>query len=75
MAYWGERKSIIQYANYTNEVKLDAFTDINLGIEYRYKKHISAFVNFNNLANNSYQRWYNYPVYGFNLLGGFNFTF
>jgi hypothetical protein len=73
--YWGERKSIIQYANYTNEVKLDAFTDINLGIEYRYKKHISAFVNFNNLANNSYQRWYNYPVYGFNLLGGFNFTF
>ena len=73
--YWGERKSLNMLTNESKEIKLDAFTDLNFGIEYRYKKHLSAFVNFNNIANNTYQRWNNYPVYGFNLLGGFNFTF
>jgi hypothetical protein len=63
--------------NITNrkEVKLNAMVDANFAIDYRYNKHVSAFLNINNFANNQYQRWLNYNVYGFNVLGGMTFTF
>jgi len=48
-------------------------TDINLGIEYRYNKRISAFVQFNNLASQRYNRWYNSQVQAFQVLGGVTF--
>jgi hypothetical protein len=73
--YWGDRNVLVKGDNSLTEDKIKAFTDVNFGLEYRYKKHLSAFINFNNLTGNTYQRWYKYPVYGFNLLGGFNFTF
>lgn len=56
-------------------VKLKPITDINLGVEYRYTKRISAFINFNNIAAKRYQYWYNYPVMGINLMGGATFSF
>lgn len=49
--------------------------DLNLGAEYRYTKRLSAFVNFNNLAAQKYQRYYRYPVQGLNIFGGFTFAF
>ncbi len=55
--------------------KIDGFVDLNTGIEYRYNRYTSLFLNLNNLTNNKYQRWYNLPVYGFNVLGGITFTF
>lgn len=54
---------------------MNAYTDINLGFEYRYKKHISTFLQLNNLTNNNYQRWAAYTNYRFNLMAGFTFTF
>jgi outer membrane receptor protein involved in Fe transport len=54
---------------------MDAYADLNLGVEYRYSKNVSAFINFNNILNNKYERWYRYPVYGFNMLGGLTLTF
>ena len=48
-------------------------TDINLGIEYRYNKRISAFIQFNNLASQRYNRWYNSQVQAFQVLGGVTF--
>lgn len=57
------------------EVKLNAMVDANFAIDYRYNKYVSAFLNINNFANNQYQRWLNYNVYGFNVLGGMTFTF
>lgn len=74
-SYWGKRYSLIKKPNSQEEVKLDPFNDVSLGLEYHYRKNLGAFVNLNNLASTGYQRWYNYPVYGFNLLAGFNFTF
>ncbi len=53
--------------------KLGFVTDINLGIEYRYNKRISAFVQFNNLASQKYNRWYNAQVHAFQVLGGVTF--
>jgi hypothetical protein len=73
--HWGERygSSIANLAQ--TDVKMPAFTDVNFGIDYRYNKNFSAFLQLNNLTNNRYQRFFAYPVYGFNLLGGFTFTF
>ncbi|HET6243020.1 MAG: TonB-dependent receptor [Bacteroidetes bacterium] len=55
--------------------KLKGFADINLGVEYRYTKQLSAFVNFNNIGAAKYNRWYNYPLQRFNLMGGFTYSF
>lgn len=54
---------------------LGTIVDANLGLEYRYNSRISAFMNINNLAAQRYNRWYNYPVQGFQVLGGFTFRF
>ena len=53
----------------------DLIADANLHLEYRYNKRISAFLQFNNIANQRYHRWMNYPVYGFQVLGGVTFGF
>jgi hypothetical protein len=49
---------------------LGTIIDLNLGLEYRYNKRISAFVQLNNLASQRYMRWYNYPVQIFQVMGG-----
>lgn len=56
-------------------VKLPAIYDFNLGAEYRYTNHISAFVNFNNITSYRYQRWYQYPTQRINILGGVTYSF
>ena len=50
-------------------------TDISVGTEYVITKKWSAWLNLNNILNNKYQRWYNYPVYGFNVLIGAIYKF
>lgn len=61
----------------TNDKQFDAdlIADANLHLEYRYNKRISAFLQFNNIANQKYHRWMNYPVYGLQFLGGVTFGF
>ena len=54
---------------------LKPYVDANLGVEYRYNKRISAFINFNNLTAAKYQQFTNFPVQRFNVLGGFTFKF
>jgi hypothetical protein len=54
---------------------LDPFYDISAGIDYRFKKKLSVFVQANNIASSRYQRWYRYPVYGFNIIGGLTMIF
>lgn len=54
---------------------LNFITDFNLGVEYRYNKRISAFVQFNNITSQRYMRWYNAPVQSFQALGGVTFRF
>lgn len=49
--------------------------DISAGIEYRYTKLLSVFLNFNNVNNKSVERWMNYPSQGFNFLGGLAISF
>lgn len=69
---WGGYKNSV---NSISNVKISPFVDANFGVDYRYSKTVSAFLNLNNIANNRYQRFYAYPVYGFNFIAGFTFTF
>ena len=54
---------------------LGTFADINLGLEYRYSKRVSAFLQLNNLASQSYKRYLNYQVIGIQAFGGITFRF
>ena len=66
------------YTYNTTEIipkKLNSYADLNLGIEYRYSKILSGFVNFNNLGFTRYYQWNNYPSERFNILGGIMYSF
>ena len=55
--------------------KLDGATDLNAGLEFKITKNINLWSQFNNIFNKEYQRWNQYPVYGFNFTGGVVFSF
>lgn len=50
-------------------------SDLSAGIEFKIVNNIKLWAQFNNIFNKEYQRWNQYPVYGFNLLGGVVFSF
>ena len=56
-------------------VEIDAMLDANIGVEYRYSKIISGFLNINNLTAGRYQNWYDYPNQRFNIMLGFTYAF
>lgn len=49
---------------------LGALFDLSLGAEYLVTKNIGLFFDANNLFANKRERWYRYPSYGINILGG-----
>ena len=49
--------------------------DLSAGLEFKVYKNIKLWAQFNNVFNKEYQRWNQYPVYGFNILGGVVFSF
>lgn len=49
--------------------------DLGAGLEFAVYKNVKLWAQFNNILNNEYQRWRQYPVYGFNFLGGVVFSF
>jgi hypothetical protein len=55
--------------------KLSGAFDLNAGLEFRVSKNINLWTQFNNIFNKEYQRWNQYPVYGFNFVGGIVFSF
>ena len=57
------------------EYKLKPFIDMNLSLEYRYNKKVSAFINFNNFTAKKYQYWTNFPVQSINIMGGVTISF
>jgi hypothetical protein len=58
-----------------DHAKVDGAFDLNAGLEFRITKNINLWSQFNNLFNKQYQRWNQYPVYGFNFVGGIIFSF
>ena len=55
--------------------RLSPAADLNLGIELVVLPKLNAWIQMNNIFNNIYQRWNQYPVFGFNVLGGVVYSF
>ncbi|MFZ4786364.1 MAG: hypothetical protein ACOYLH_12875 [Flavobacteriales bacterium] len=55
--------------------KLNGFTDVNLNVEYRYNKRISAWMQFNNALALKYQRYSQYNVQRFLYMIGASYSF
>ena len=53
----------------------DNGVDMNAGVEFRIARKLDLWFQMNNIFNDKYQRWHQYPVYGFNVLGGIVFSF
>ncbi len=49
--------------------------DLNAGVEFRITKQLMLWAQFNNITNSKYQRWNQYEIYGFNMLGGVRLNF
>ncbi len=52
-----------------------AGVDVNAGVEFKVTRALNLWLQMNNIFNNKYERFHQYPVYGFNILGGIVFSF
>ena len=57
------------------DVTLDSYFDLNANVLYKYSERLSFFLKGNNIANQNYQRWINYPMQGIQGLIGANYKF
>lgn len=65
-----------RYLSVTKELgRLKPAFDLNAGAEIKITDAFSGWLQFNNLLNNKYQRWNQYQVLGFNVLGGVIYSF
>jgi len=59
-----------------HEVEINGYLDVNLDIEYRYTKRLSAWISFKNIAGKAYPLYYKYNTYQYvNVMGGFTYSF
>lgn len=77
--YVGERKDQV-YVTTTPVVSfgsttLDGYFDINAHVGYHINDRLSVFAKANNIANQNYQRWLNYPVQSIQILAGATYKF
>ena len=73
--YYGKRYAIDITGPTMDEVELDSFFDLNVGIEYFATEKLTVFVTGTNLLNSNYERFLNYPVQGIQVMAGIGFRF
>lgn len=77
--YVGERKD--QFTNFTGFANpdtiqtLEGYFDINAHVGYKHNERLTIFLKGNNLANQNYQKWLNYPVQGAQGILGASYKF
>jgi hypothetical protein len=76
----GERKDAVQNQGTLpiaspTIVTLDSFIDANAHVGYRFNDRLSVFARANNIANQDYQRWVNFPVQQFQIMAGLTYKF
>jgi outer membrane receptor protein involved in Fe transport len=78
----GERKdqfirqsSVADFSGDNVDKTLDSYFDVNAHIGYKHNDRLTFFLKGNNLANQNYQKWLNYPVQGIQVLLGGNYKF
>jgi hypothetical protein len=78
--YVGERKDMQSNIGLmTNSapipVTLKSYFDANAHLGYNFSERLTFFLKLNNIGNQAYQKWMNYPVQGFQVLVGGNYKF
>ncbi|MDB5193902.1 MAG: TonB-dependent receptor [Segetibacter sp.] len=58
-----------------SDQKLKPAFDLNAGVEFTVLPKLNLWLQFNNLLNNRYERWNQYQVLGFNVIGGVVYNF
>ena len=56
-------------------ITLDSYFDANAHLGYKINEQLSVFAKVNNIANQDYQRWMNFPVQGIQFLAGATYQF
>ncbi|WP_411893747.1 TonB-dependent receptor [Winogradskyella sp. A2] len=56
-------------------IKLDSYFDANAHLGYKINDQLSVFAKVNNIANQDYQRYLNFPVQGIQALAGATYQF
>jgi outer membrane receptor protein involved in Fe transport len=46
-----------------------------LHVGYKHSERLSGFLKLNNIGNQAYQKWMNYPVQGFQVVLGASYKF
>jgi len=79
LIYVGERKDqfFLNDGSITTPftVVLDSYFDANVHLGYHINDQLSVFAKANNLANDAYQRWQNFPVQSAQFLAGATYKF
>lgn len=82
--YVGERKDLVYIqsmitifppAYYSETTNLKSYFDANFNLGYQHSDRLTGFLKFNNIANQSYQKWMNYQVQGLQVLLGASYKF
>jgi len=83
----GERKDMVQQTllmiDPVNEIPviestvrtLDSYFDINAHVGFKYSERLTAWLRLNNIANQAYEKWLNYPVQSFQAMIGASYKF
>ena len=56
-------------------VTLDSYFDANAHVGYKVTDQLSVFAKANNIADQDYERWLNFPVQGIQFLAGATYQF
>ena len=77
--YVGERKDFtiveLQPTYTTGIATLKPYFDANANVGFKYSDRLTAFAKANNILDNAYQKWQNFPVQGFQVILGVNYKF
>ncbi|WP_456314235.1 hypothetical protein [Pseudomonas shirazensis] len=76
--YVGERKDMqtnLDLNSFGTLVTLKSYFDANAHLGYKFSERLTFFLKLNNIGNQAYEKWLNYPVQGFQVLGGANYKF
>jgi len=78
--YVGDRKDFKLnlynlYATAPSPITLNGYFDANAHVGFKYSDRLTAFLKANNITNQAYEKWLNYPVQGFQVVLGANYKF
>jgi hypothetical protein len=74
-----DRKDVTYSGTYPSTINgvqtLKSFVDVNINGGYHFNDKFTAFLKMNNVLNSEYQRFSNFNVQGFQVLGGISYKF